>query len=124
LHRHSALLICSVIALVVTVGVTLGLAPAIGARGAAVATVGGEWTLAVSLVIALGRTNRQLVPKARRIAPRVALAGGAAFATMLLPIPNIVQLALAVAIYSAMVALLRALPREILELVPARLRRG
>lgn len=123
LHRHSALLICSLIALLVTVGATLGLAPVIGASGAAVATVAGEWTLAISLVIALARTNRQLVPKGRTIAPRVALAGGAAFATMLLPIPGLAQLALAVAIYGAMIALLRALPREILELVPARLRR-
>jgi O-antigen/teichoic acid export membrane protein len=120
LHRHSALLICNLISLAVTAALTLGLAPAIGARGAAVATVVGEWTVAISLLLALVHANRQLAPRAGTIAPRVALAGGAAFAMMLLPVPDVVQLALAIAVYSAMIVILRALPRELLELLPAR----
>jgi len=123
LHRHPALLICNAITLAVTAGLTLGLAPVIGARGAAVATVAGEWTLAIGLLIALAHANRQLVPTARTVAPRVALAGCAAFAIMLLPIPDVAQLALAVAVYTAMIVALRALPREVLELLPARSRR-
>ncbi len=123
LHRHSALLICNLITLAVTAGLTLGLAPAIGASGSAVATVAGEWTLAISLLIALVRAKRQLVPKAWTVAPRVALAGGAAFAMMLLPIPAVAQLALAVAVYTAMIVVLRTLPLELLELLPARSRR-
>ncbi len=120
LHRHAAQLICNLISLAVIVGVTLGLAPVIGARGAAVATVAGEWTVAISLLVALMLANRQLVPKARTATPRVALAGGAAFAVMLLPISAIDQLVLAVAVYTAMIVFLRALPRELLELVPGR----
>jgi O-antigen/teichoic acid export membrane protein len=120
LHRHSALLVCNLFGLAVTAGLTLGLAPDIGARGAAVATVAGEWTVAVSLLVALVRANRQLVPKAWPVAPRVALAGAAAFATLLLPIPDFAQLALAVAVYAALIVILRALPRELLELIPAR----
>lgn len=124
LHRHAALLICSLVALVVTAGLTLGLTPSIGASGAAVATVAGEWVLAISLLVALVAANRQLRPNPRRVAPRVALAGGAALATMVLPISAAVQLVLALVIYTAIILALRALPREIWELVPARLQRS
>jgi O-antigen/teichoic acid export membrane protein len=123
LHRHSAQLVCNLIGLAVIVGLTLGLAPVLGARGSALATVAGEWTVAVALLVCLVRANRQLAPRALRIAPRVALAGGMAFAVMLLPIPALVQLGLAVAVYAAMIVGLRALPREILELLPGRLAR-
>jgi O-antigen/teichoic acid export membrane protein len=120
LHRHAAMLVCNLIALPITVALTLGLAPALGARGAALATVGGEWTVAITLLIALVRANAQLVPSARRVVSRVALAAGAALATLLLPIPALAQLALAVGLYAAIVAVLRVLPRELLELIPRR----
>lgn len=121
LHRHLALLICNVITLAVTAGLTLGLAPVIGARGAAVATVAGEWTLAISLLVALVRASRRLVPNALSVAPRVMLAGGAALTMVLLPLPAIAQLALAVAVYVAVIVVLRVLPNELLELIPGRL---
>jgi O-antigen/teichoic acid export membrane protein len=121
LHRHSAQLICNVASLGVTAGLTLGLAPVLGARGSALATVAGEWTVALALLIALVHADRRLVPRAWRILPRVALAGGAAFAVMLLPISDVARLALAAAIYPTMIVVLRAMPRELLELLPARL---
>ena len=114
-------MICNVITLAVTAGLTLGLAPVIGARGAAVATVAGEWTLAISLLVALVRASRRLVPNALSVAPRVMLAGGAALTMVLLPLPAIAQLALAVAVYVAMIVVLRVLPNELLELIPGRL---
>ncbi len=120
LHRHAALLICTLITLAVTAGLTLGLAPVIGARGGAVATVVGEWTLAISLLLMLVHANRRLVPKMQRATPRVAFAGGAALAMMLVPIPPIGQLTLAITVYAALVTILRVLPRELLELIPAR----
>src|ERR1019366_5793241 len=95
LHRHSAQLVCNLAGLAVVAGLALGLAPTIGARGAAVATVGGEVTVAVGLLFALGLANRQLIPA-------VAQLGGA------------------VVVYAAMVVLLRVLPKELLELVPGR----
>lgn len=119
-HRHSAQLVCNVIGLTVIVALTLGLAPVLGARGAAVATVAGEWTVAICFLVALARTDRRLVPRALRVMPRVALAGGAAFAMMLLPIPALAQLALALIVYAAIILALRALPRELLEMVPGR----
>jgi O-antigen/teichoic acid export membrane protein len=119
-HRHTAQLTCNLIGLVVIVGLTLGLAPVIGARGAAVATVGGEWMVAICFLVALRLVNRRLVPKALRVTPRVVLAGGAAVATMLLPIPAIAQLAIAIALYAAIILVLRALPRELLEMLPGR----
>ncbi len=120
LHRHAALLITNLITLVVTAAATLALAPTIGARGSAIATVAGEWTLALILLYSLTRANRQLVPRASPAAPRVVLAGGAAFAAMLLPIPAIAQLAIALVVYAAMIVTLRVLPPELLELVPWR----
>jgi O-antigen/teichoic acid export membrane protein len=119
-RRHSAQLVCNLIGLAIVVGLTLGLAPVIGARGAAAATVAGEWAVAISLLVALGYANRQLLPKARAVGPRVALAGAGAFAMMLLPIPDLVRLALAVAVYAATIIVLGALPRELLELIPTR----
>jgi O-antigen/teichoic acid export membrane protein len=120
LHRHAALLITNVITLAVTAGLTLWLAPLIGARGAAVATVVGEWTLALTLLLALTRANRQLLPQAWPAVPRVACAGGVAMAAMLLPIPAVSQLAVALVAYAALILTLRALPHELIELVPWR----
>lgn len=122
LHRHSEQLICNLLGLAVTAGLTLGLAPVIGASGAALATVGGEWTVAVGLLIALGRANCRLVPRGRAVVPRVILAAVAALAVMLIPIPAIAQLALAVVVYAVAVIALRALPKELLELIPDRMR--
>jgi O-antigen/teichoic acid export membrane protein len=120
LHRHSALLICNLVTLTITAAVTLALAPVIGARGAALGTVAGEWTLAIGLLVALARADRKLRPRAGRVAPRVALAGVAGFAPMLLPVAPVAQLALALALFTAAIIALRAFPRELLELLPAR----
>jgi O-antigen/teichoic acid export membrane protein len=120
LHRHVALLTCNVISVAVTVGLTLGLAPVLGARGAAVATVAGEWTVALSLLVALARAKPELTPRTLTPVLRVAVAAGAAFATMLLPIAPVAQLASALAIYAAVILAVRALPRELLELMPFR----
>jgi O-antigen/teichoic acid export membrane protein len=120
LHRHAALLVCNLIALVVIAALTLGLAPVIGARGAAVATVAGEWAIAIGLLVALVRANRRMAPSARKTAPRVALAGAGALAMAVLPVPAIAQLVLAISVYAAVIASLRALPYELLELLPGR----
>jgi Na+-driven multidrug efflux pump len=111
------------VGLAVIGGLTLGLAPVIGARGAAVATVGGEWSVAVALLVFLVRANRALAPAARMIVPRVLGAGGTGFAAMLLPIPALPQLGIAIAAYGTMIIVLHALPREILELLPERFQR-
>jgi O-antigen/teichoic acid export membrane protein len=118
LHRHAAQLACNIVGLAVVAGLTLGLAPVIGARGAAVATVAGECTVALGLLFALVRANRRLAPVVRRTMPRIALAGASAFATMLLPAPDLVRLGLAVAVYGVVIIALGAFPRELLEMVP------
>jgi O-antigen/teichoic acid export membrane protein len=122
LHRHSAQLICNLIGLTVIVALTLALAPSLGARGAALATVAGEWTVAIALLIALARADRRLLPKAPKAVLRVAIAGGIALATLLLPVAPIVQLALSALVYAALIIVFGVLPRELLELVPGRSR--
>jgi O-antigen/teichoic acid export membrane protein len=120
LHRHSAQLVCNLVGLAVIAGVTLGLAPVIGARGAATATVAGEWTVAIAFLVALVLAKRELWPKGRAIVPRVALAGGIASAVMLIPIPDVAQAVLAALVYTTLIVVLRALPKELLELLPKR----
>jgi O-antigen/teichoic acid export membrane protein len=120
LHRHVALLVCNLASLAVVAGLTLALAPVIGARGAAIATVAGEWTVAISCLLALALAERRLIPRAWPILPRVALAAGLAVAVMLLPLGSVGQTALAMVVYFGLIVLLRALPRELLELLPER----
>lgn len=120
LHRHSAQLICNLIGLVVIVALTLALAPSLGARGAALATVAGEWTVAIALLIALARADRRLLPKAPKVIVRVAIAGGIALATMLLPVPAVAQLALSALVYALLITVFKVLPRELRELLPGR----
>ena len=67
---------------------------------------------------------RESIPQGARVVPRVALAAAPAFAVMLVHLPGLVQLALAAAVYTAIIVLSRALPREILELLPSRARRA
>jgi PST family polysaccharide transporter len=124
LHRHTAMLLCNVIVVSLTVALTLSLAPTLGANGSALATVAGELTAAACLLVALTRANRRLLPDGARVVPRVALAAAPAFAVMLVHLPGLVQLALAAAVYTAIIVLSRALPREILELLPSRARRA
>jgi O-antigen/teichoic acid export membrane protein len=123
LHRHAAQLLCNLFGLIVIFAATLALAPTIGARGAAIATVAGEWAVAVGFAVALARADWAMVPKAYAVLPRVALAAGAAFAVMLVPIAPVAQLVVAVLIYAAIIVALGTLPRELLELIPQRRRR-
>jgi O-antigen/teichoic acid export membrane protein len=122
LHRHMAMLLCNLVSLAVTVGVTLSLAPQLGARGAALATVAGEWTVALSLLFALARARSTLIPRHLGLIVRVALAAGAGVAMVLLPISAPARLGAALVAYVAAIVMLRALPRELRELLPGRSR--
>jgi O-antigen/teichoic acid export membrane protein len=120
LHKHGAMLRANLAGLTVVTALTLSLAPAMGATGAAIATVAGEWTVALALMLALVRGG----PRPRRptllVAARVALAGGVAMAALLITVPSVVQLIVAGAIYLGLILGMRALPRELLELIPRR----
>lgn len=124
LHRHTALLVANAVSLGLSIVLTVILVPAIGARGAATASLLGESALAISYGVALfrmaGRPSISL-----RIVPRAAAAALAALA--LLPVPGLHGLALVGAanvVYFAVLAVTRAIPSELraafVEVLPGR----
>jgi O-antigen/teichoic acid export membrane protein len=124
LHRHRALLLSNLLALLVSATLTGLLAASHGARGAALASVCGESTLALLYLLALVRGHPEYRPQ-HGVALRVMLAAVPACVVALVPgLPAVVQPIAALAVFAALAVLLRAIPDELYELLPARLRRG
>jgi len=120
LHLHRQLLVVSVIAFAVSAVLTLVLAHADGARGAAIATIAGETTVAVGSLIALVRHGAQYRPRLGR-AVRVVPAGAFAACLAFIPaMPSVARAAVAIVSYALAVLALRALPAELRLLLPAR----
>jgi O-antigen/teichoic acid export membrane protein len=117
LREHRALVLSNAAALAVTAGLTLLLARHHGARGAAIAVVAGEWTLAAAFLRTLVRGETRLRPDARPLL-RVGVAAAPAFAVMLLGLPAGFQVGTALSVYLLAIVVLRAYPRELLELLP------
>jgi O-antigen/teichoic acid export membrane protein len=119
LHRHRALVIANLIAFTITAALTLLLAASHGAVGAAIATVCGEWIISLGYLLALARGQSGLRPDSA-IVIKVMIAATPAFAVMLLGLPDVAQLAVSLAIYACTILLLRAVPRELLAMLPFR----
>jgi O-antigen/teichoic acid export membrane protein len=124
LKRYKGVLIANLTAFVVSCSLTILLASSDGAMGAAVATLCGESALALGLLLALLHGHPELRPKIG-IVPKIVLATVPATVIALLPgVPSLVRAVLAVGVYGLLILLTRALPVEVLELLPARLRRS
>ncbi len=124
LRRHRGLLLANASALIVSATLTLLLAHAHGAKGAAIATVCGESTLAIGYLLALVHAGREYRPPLAPIG-KVAVAGLPATALALVPgIPSLPRTVAVLALYGLLIAAVRALPGELLELLPERLRRA
>lgn len=120
LKRYRALLAVNLLALVVSFVLTLVLAGADGARGAAIATLCGESTLAVASLIVLVRGHPALRPRLT-VAVKVLASAAPAAALALLPgVPSIVRALLALLVYGVLILATRAVPGEVLELLPLR----
>jgi O-antigen/teichoic acid export membrane protein len=116
--HYRSLLIANAAAFLVSCALTLSLAATNGANGAALATLCGEVTLAVASLIALIRHQPELRPRLA-VVPKVAFAAAPAVVLALaFGLPSIVRALLALAVYALLIALTRAVPREILELLP------
>jgi hypothetical protein len=70
----------------------------------------------------LARADPALAPNLK-VVPPVLLATGAAVATTLLDLPVLASVAVAAAVYLVVLLALKAVPEELLELMPASLRR-
>ena len=115
LRRHRALLLANLSAFAVSIVLTLVLAPAHGAVGAAIAVIGGELWLASVYLAVLIRAEPRLRPPLRAIGPVALAAGLAVGAARLLALPSLPAVAVAMATYLGALWVMRAIPREIFE---------
>src|SRR5439155_2470858 len=113
IRRHTALLVANSIALGGSLLLTLVLVPLYGAKGAAIATVAGEFGLAVGYLVAVLRAGLQ-VPW--RVAPAITLGVAAVIALGLLTRLDGLLLAIAAGvIYPVVLLVLRAVPQEVFD---------
>jgi len=122
LARYRDVLILSAAALAVSVVLALALAPGLGAKGGALANVGGESVAALTGIVLLMRAERGLrLPW--ETAARVVVAIAPAAAVALIPgMPEIVAAVAATVVYGALLLVLRAVPSELLDALPRRAR--
>lgn len=118
LGRHRAILIFNLAALLAVVGLVSIMTSLDGAHGAAIATSAVEVAYAIigARVLVAGREH---LSPSLRVVPKVAFALALAASPALIAIPEVAQIALSAAIYLAALTLLRALPAELLALLPA-----
>jgi len=118
LEEYAALLAVNAAAFLVSCGLTIGLAPSHGADGAAVAVLCGEATLLGGYVVAIARRSPELRPRLN-VMPKVVLAAVPAVALAVLPaLPSVARLALALVVYGLVIVLTRAVPAEVVEIIP------
>lgn len=128
LKRYRGLLLVNAAALAVSFTLTLTLASAHGARGAAVATLCGEVTLSLGSLLVLLRGHPEYRPELGVVA-KVALAAAPGLAVVIaLNLTSFESMVLALVLYGLLIVLTKAVPEELMELVPGlariRSRRG
>ncbi len=123
LRLHRQLLLANAAALIVSIVLTAVLAHADGARGAAIATICGETTLAAGTGLGLFWGRRQYRPQLG-VVNKVLVAGGLAGVVSLVPsMPSLIRALVAAALYGAVVLATRAVPDELMEILPPGLQR-
>lgn len=124
LKRYKGLLMVNGAALLVSCVLTLSLAASDGAQGSAIAVLCGESTLALGYLLVLVHRSPQFRPKLATV-PKVAVAAAPAAALAVLPYASsLIRTIVALAVYGLLIALTRAVPREIIELIPRLPRRA
>jgi O-antigen/teichoic acid export membrane protein len=116
-RMHGALLRVTIAGLVVSIALSAALVPSLGAEGASIASAVCEFVVAGGYLLALARRYAHLRPSLAMV-PRVAFAAAAAAGALLLPLASIVQWAIASLVYLTLILLLRAVPAELLGLLP------
>ena len=113
LRRYRAVLVANALGLVVTLAVSLSLVPALQARGAAIATVAAELTLASVAVIALVRA-RPDVRLPLGIIPVALVAGGAGVGVgYLVGVHAVLEVLVGTCVYAVTLAAIGRFPPEI-----------
>jgi len=119
IKRYGALLAVNTAALIVSCALTLALAASHGAQGAAWATICGESTLAAGSLVVLLRGHPELRPPMAILAKVAFAAAPATVLALASGLPSLARALLAVALYGLLIALTRAVPAEITQLIPA-----
>jgi O-antigen/teichoic acid export membrane protein len=120
LGRYRALLVTNLVALGIGIGLTFLLVPSHGALGGAIAVTATEGALAFMYGIDLVTVRRDLRPPLAILGP-VTLGVAAAVAPLVaLNLPSAVEAILAPIVFLAVLAALRALPTELIELARGR----
>jgi O-antigen/teichoic acid export membrane protein len=113
LGRYRALMVVNSVAFAFTVVCVLGLVPALGATGAAVAVLAGETVLMLLSSLALLRGSPHLRPNLGTMS-RVSVAAGLGLLVGLVPgFPGALDAMAGVATYAAMLIVLGAVPAEL-----------
>lgn len=121
LHRHRALLVASSTGLFASVALSAALIPALQARGAAIAFSAAELLVGTLCLIALRRASPELRFSSR--VPVRVLGGAFAGVAAALSIPGLASLPQALvglALYTLVLVLSRAFPRELLDALTGR----
>ena len=120
IERYRGLLAVNAVAFVISVALTLILGSSDGARGVAVATLCSEVALAIGYLAVLVRSDHQLRPHLG-VVPKVLTAAVPAGAlAIVLDLPSFALTVVVLALYGLLIAITRATPREITELLPRR----
>jgi O-antigen/teichoic acid export membrane protein len=117
LRRYRAMMILNCVALVISAGLTLALVDPLGAKGAAIATVGTETALAIGVVTVLTRVRPDLLRGLARSPLIVAIGGVAAAVGLLCGLPSLVALVVANVVFGAGILAGRLLPPEIRDVI-------
>jgi O-antigen/teichoic acid export membrane protein len=120
LERYRPLLWANLVGLLLSGGLTIGLAPALGEMAGAIAVTAGDLTLAALYVAALRRGSDGIRFGAAAVA-KTAAAAALACATLLIGLgPAVVQAIVAGTVFAVAALALRAVPREFLDALPRR----
>jgi O-antigen/teichoic acid export membrane protein len=114
IRRYRDLLWITLIGLATNSGLTLALAPALGARGAAIASATTEVLLGAAAVVLLIRAPGGIRLSLRGV-PRVALAAGLAIATALTGLPALALGVLGTVVFFGALLALGAIPDEMFD---------
>ena len=121
MHRNRPLLVASATGLATSVIASLILIPQLQARGAAIAFSTAELVIGTLCLISLRRALPSLTFSARVPVRVIAAAALAVAVALLVPgLSSLVQALVAMAIYAGVLALTRAVPRELFEALPSR----
>lgn len=122
LERYKGLLLANLAAFVVSCALTATLAGVDGAKGAAIATLCGEGVLALGSLLALLRGHPELRPRLAVVVKVLVAVAPAAVLALLTGVPSLPRTVLALGVYGLLIVLTGAVPAEVRELLPRRLR--